>query len=528
MQDDANATVGAAAEQARQQVAARLQSISYLPTTASVAMRFVELGRNPDAEPADYARVISSDSSLSSKLLSLSNSSWAGVRNRVTTVRGAVNLLGLGTVRTLAISYCMTGLHNELGLSSQESEVFWEASLSKALAAKQYASLFDARLADEAFVAGLFQDFALAVLFSVLRDRYLGVLQDPQVDVATLLLREREMFGIDHAEVGRILALKLELPNPYVDIIGLHHNRERLEELVESVPLRDAALVASFLPHTLRCWNIADAGALQAFLSERRPGTDAHAFINEVQEEFTQLYQYFNEGGVPETQLPLLMADAARELANSTTALVGHVNSLLRDAAAMGQVVDERLRRLEDRATHDPLTGALLRQTFCDRAKTLLARAASRGQPVVLAYFDVDQFKQLNDSFGYAVGDQVLRVVVDVIRKWLSENALIGRMGGDEFVALLDDCDPSQAATLFREIADRVHAVRIDVGHQHCNPSVSIGVVPAPAVGTAAPLPVLIELADKLMYQAKRAGGNRVQSRALWAAVTGPFPSSDA
>ena len=74
----------------------RVESLSYLPTTAAVAMNVVDLGKDPDADPAEYSKVISSDSSLSTKLLALANSSWFGVRNKVTRPNVAVNLLGLG------------------------------------------------------------------------------------------------------------------------------------------------------------------------------------------------------------------------------------------------------------------------------------------------------------------------------------------------------------------------------------------------------------------------------------------------
>ena len=142
----------------QQQIRARIESLSYLPTTVAVAMKFVELGKDPQADPSDYAKVISADSSLSSKILALANSSWFGVRNKVATIRAAVNLLGLSTVRSLAISYCMTGLHNELGLTSDESHIFWEASLCKAVAAKQYLSMHAEHLANEGFLVGMFQD----------------------------------------------------------------------------------------------------------------------------------------------------------------------------------------------------------------------------------------------------------------------------------------------------------------------------------------------------------------------------------
>ena len=99
-----------------QKVRERIAALAYLPTSTAVAMKFMELGKDPEADPSSYAKVISSDASLSTKILALANSSWFGVRNKVTKPQVAVNLLGLGTIRTLAISYCLTGLHNDLQL----------------------------------------------------------------------------------------------------------------------------------------------------------------------------------------------------------------------------------------------------------------------------------------------------------------------------------------------------------------------------------------------------------------------------
>lgn len=130
------AAVAARAGTIEQQVLARIESMSCLPITAAVAMKFMELGKDPQAGSSEYSKVISSDSSLSTKMLSMANSSWFGIRNKVTKVQVAVNLLGLGTVRTLAISYCLTGLHNELRLTADESSMFWMASLYKAVAAR--------------------------------------------------------------------------------------------------------------------------------------------------------------------------------------------------------------------------------------------------------------------------------------------------------------------------------------------------------------------------------------------------------
>jgi HD-like signal output (HDOD) protein len=293
----------------------RVESLSYLPTTVAVAMKFVELGKDPDAEPSDYARVISSDSSLSCKLLSLANSSWFGVRNKVTKPQTAVNLLGLGTVRTLAISYCLTGLHNDLRLTPEESRMFWSAALCKAAAARQYAMRFDKKLAEEAFTAGLFQDFALPIMYAVAKEALLPLLQDVQVSCQQRLQRERELFHLDHAEMGRVVAQKLELPDLFVDAVAFHHSRDNLNQMIVKTPLAEAVFAAGLFPHTLDAWNHDDAQVLQRFVAEKLgpQGVEPARFLEAVQREFNQIYGYFEQGEAPQAKLTELLEQAARQ-----------------------------------------------------------------------------------------------------------------------------------------------------------------------------------------------------------------------
>ena len=89
------------AESLERRVRQHIESLSYLPSSSAVAMKFVELGQDLDSEPREYARVIGSDPALSAKILCLVNSSWFAVRQNVTSVAQAVNLLGLGRRRAL-------------------------------------------------------------------------------------------------------------------------------------------------------------------------------------------------------------------------------------------------------------------------------------------------------------------------------------------------------------------------------------------------------------------------------------------
>jgi diguanylate cyclase (GGDEF)-like protein len=506
---------GTSSESLEQKIRARIDSLSYLPTTAAVAMKFVELGKDPEAEPADYAKVISADSSLSTKLLALANSSWAGVRSEVTNVKMAVNLLGLGTVRTLAISYCMTGLHNELRLSPSESKTFWQSSLCKAVAASKYAILFDTKLADEAFVAGLFQDFAVTVMYSTAREALLAILQDADSCVREQLQKERELYRLDHAEVGRLLAQKLELPELFVDAIAFHHNYERLTELIEKKALRDATYAASLLPHILETWAREDVDALSEFLQQQAPSTDLSTYLTSVQEEYSQLYSFFHEGEVPEAQLTTLLEQTAREASDKTQELVGTVNELMQNVAAMGAEVDRRVKTLEDDAARDNLTGLLNRGGITDPAKELLTKAARYGSGFAVVYLDIDKFKQINDSLGHDVGDQVLKTVAAELTKALPTDALIGRMGGDEFVALFNDCTERDAAEIGRRIVSAVGKQSARKGDAAIPLGASVGLLYVCPTNQPQNLDAAMNMADKLMYLAKRAGGSQLEVRTI-------------
>jgi diguanylate cyclase (GGDEF)-like protein len=497
------------------EIRARIGSLSYLPTTVAVAMKFVRLGKDPDADASEYAKVISADASLSSKLLALSNSSWAGVRNKVSNVKMAVNLLGLGTVRTLAISYCMTGLHNELRLSPQESQSFWESSVAKAVSARKYTGILNAKLTDEAFVAGLFEDLALTVMYSVVREPYMAVLHDPQSSTRVQMERERAMFGMDHTEVGRLLAQKLELPDAFIDMIAFHHNLERLEEFIDEPALRDATYVAGLLPHALNAWNQEDAELLAEFLTKRMPGVGVSSFVADVQAEFIELYTFFNACDAPEAQLPELLAAAAREAADNTTMLVGRVAEFVQRAAENGGDLSKLGEPAPADVSATELDGALERAAFLTRAEENLAAAARRGKGFALCILGVDNFKTASEMLGQAVGREVLKTVLATLRNALPPQTLIGRFNADEFALLLDNCAEREARAALGEAVLQAAACQTSQSGPAIQATVSAGLLCVRPSNHRHALDVLLMAAQKLMADARTAGGNQAYTRVV-------------
>ena len=318
-------TQAPSASQVGEQIRARVECLSFLPTTVGVAMKLVELRKDPKAGANEYAKIIASDASLCTKVLALANSSWFGVRNKVTKPLVAVNLLGLGTVRTLAINTCLTGLHHELRLTPEEARRLWAASLCKAVAAKQFAWLNNATVADEAFAAGLMQDLALPILYACARTPIGAMLEDVGLDVASRLRGEQAICDLDHMQLGDLVAKRLQLPELFGAAVAHHHDLEALRSCVGEQTVASAVYAASLFPHMLNGWNPADAAELRSFFDKQTGGRSGsfEQYLETVQTLFASLYRYFDGGSAPEARLMELLTLATREAADSAIEMIG-------------------------------------------------------------------------------------------------------------------------------------------------------------------------------------------------------------
>jgi diguanylate cyclase (GGDEF)-like protein len=168
-----------------------------------------------------------------------------------------------------------------------------------------------------------------------------------------------------------------------------------------------------------------------------------------------------------------------------------------------------RLRRDRDHvrvlADHDAMTGLLNRRAWTERAAVLLADGSAR--PIALLFLDLDYFKQLNDSRGHGQGDRALVAVAKALLAELRPGDLLGRYGGEEFVALLDGANEQQAMQVATRLCRRVNRLEIPVGGDAKLLSISIGIALREEGDDVASL---VERADKAMYDAKLNGRNRV------------------
>ncbi len=171
-------------------------------------------------------------------------------------------------------------------------------------------------------------------------------------------------------------------------------------------------------------------------------------------------------------------------------------------------------RRLREQAVRDPLTGLHNRRYFDESAGRDLARARRTGQPVSIVVFDVDHFKVVNDIHGHAAGDLVLKALAEILSAGVRGSDLVCRVGGEEFVALLPDASMAVAVERAEAVRRQFAVTQIDLGDGRViGATVSAGVALFHADGE---LPeTALRRADAALYQAKRAGRNRVVAAAI-------------
>jgi diguanylate cyclase (GGDEF)-like protein len=180
-------------------------------------------------------------------------------------------------------------------------------------------------------------------------------------------------------------------------------------------------------------------------------------------------------------------------------------------AYLLGSLAKDRIATNFRRASlTDPLTGVTNRRGFFEIGERLLARARFANQPIALIMFDLDRFKRINDQFGHATGDEVLIAFCQLASAQLRPNDLFARIGGEEFVTLLQNTAPQDALWLAERIRAVVETASRSMEEQTIlTTTVSVGV--AYVNEGVVDLAAFLEAADHALYRAKRLGRNRVE-----------------
>lgn len=155
-------------------------------------------------------------------------------------------------------------------------------------------------------------------------------------------------------------------------------------------------------------------------------------------------------------------------------------------------------------AERDALTGLYNRHRFQQELERMVSDCSRRQNTMALLFFDLDEFKHVNDTFGHGIGDSLLQAIAQEVGKQVRRHEVLARLGGDEFAVLVPDCNEFEVSRLAERIVATIGEVQFTAGDQVLRPSTSVGVAMFPQ--HAANAQELVAHADSAMYQAKAAG----------------------
>lgn len=199
--------------------------IKRMPSLSTTVGKVMEICSRTDASPNELNKVISLDPVLTGQVLKLINSAYYALMNKVTTLTRAITMLGMNTVKNMALSTAIirsvAGAKKSRALPTKK---FWAHSIGTGVCAKLLAKANGVPVmeCEEYFVAGLLHDLG-KIPFG---DEYIGVLERVQEEQLPLITLEREMLQVDHQEVGRLIAEKWKLNEAMTSAIAFHHDVE--------------------------------------------------------------------------------------------------------------------------------------------------------------------------------------------------------------------------------------------------------------------------------------------------------------
>lgn len=208
--------------------------------------------------------------------------------------------------------------------------------------------------------------------------------------------------------------------------------------------------------------------------------------------------------------LPLIGEDyRAYSLPSLQWVLLGHVLLTIGTGSMLPLLsfsrTESQLMRLSEL---DDLTKLLNRSEFLKRANLTLLYSRRQQHSVVVLMIDLDHFKQINDRWGHAVGDQALKKVADLLKVGLRPSDLIGRLGGEEFAVLMPNTSAEQAKLIGQRLCERIANCAWEIKARQVRLTVTVG--GASCVGALRDLTELLADADNALYQAKSEGRNRI------------------
>jgi HD-like signal output (HDOD) protein len=220
--------------------------VDKMPSLPTTVTKVLEVCNQPNPAPNDLNKVISLDPVLTGQVLKLINSAYYSMPNKITSLTRAIIMLGLNTVKNLALSTAVLGtMKNSVSVQGLAMEDFWFHSISVGVTSKAIAGMIKIppSAQEEFFLGGLLHDLGKIPLGSCYPQEYEQALQLADLEQGPLFRSEQMVMGLNHAQVGKLIAQKWKLNHNIIQLLGSHHTPEEDKSsaklLIQIVALAD-------------------------------------------------------------------------------------------------------------------------------------------------------------------------------------------------------------------------------------------------------------------------------------------------
>ncbi|HEY4760454.1 MAG TPA: HDOD domain-containing protein, partial [Thermoguttaceae bacterium] len=226
----------------------KILTAAQLPALPQSAIRLLELSQDSENGPAEYSIPIEADPGLTSQVLRFVNSSYFGFSREIASVKMAIVLVGIRTIKNFALWSAVFSLMPNPRCGPFDLKSLWQDSLRRGLFARDMAKLLGIKEPDEVFAAALLQDMAVPVLAREAPQLYMNLLEARNRGQTRLSALENHVFGWTHAQAAGNMARHWNLPDFLADLIADHLAIEQYVELAEKEPSKLAVALSALLP----------------------------------------------------------------------------------------------------------------------------------------------------------------------------------------------------------------------------------------------------------------------------------------
>jgi len=489
-----------------------------LPSPPAIALRILEAVKKNDASFSDLARIVEVDPALTAKILKVANSSFYSMASQVNTIGKALSVLGLNVTKNIALSFVIAKELTGPAEGGFDFNYFWKRAVTSAVSAELLAAKLSYRN-DDLFVSALLQDIGVLILYLCRSDEYRQVLDEKRVSGRPILDIEQRIFGFDHQEVGAELLMEWGLPTTFADTIRHHHDSEGCpEKLRMQVDLLHWSSMLTSIYFGSR--SVEMGLQLKAEICPRFKIKEEaiDLLIDEVADKSVEILSFFEIDSGDMKPFSLLLQDANEELRRinlSYEQVVMQAKQARQKAEELATELLEANVKLREMAFRDGLTGLYNYRYFQELMDREVSRSKRHHLGLSLMLFDIDHFKDVNDTYGHPAGDQVLRNLAELVQSTMRISDIVVRYGGEEFAVILPSTDLPGCKVFATRLRRRVEEMETVVSGMSIRVTISIGVTGYDIAQNSLEKTVMIKTADSALYKAKHGGRNRVEVELL-------------